>query len=55
MEIDENILIEKSKVIYSQNHSIYIIQYPITDKVVVSYGIINKIDGFNIDHYCCTE
>jgi len=45
----------KSEILYNNNHSIYIPQYLNGDKVVVSYGIINKINGYNINHYCCTE
>ena len=55
MELDEKIFNEKSEILYNNNHSIYIPQYLNGDKVVVSYGIINKIDGYNINHYCCTE
>jgi len=54
MDIDEKIFNEKSEILYN-NHSIYIPQYLNGDKAVVSYGIINQIDGYNINHYCCTE
>ena len=54
MELDEKIFIENSNKIY-KNHSIYIPQYPNGDKAAVSYGIIKKINGYNINHYCCTE
>ena len=53
MEIDENIY-KNSNIIYN-NKSIYIIQYPFSDKAHVSYGIINNINEYNIVHYCCTE
>jgi len=46
--------LDEEEILYN-NKSIYIPQYPKGDKVVVSYGIINKIDGYNINHYCCTE
>ena len=55
MDLDEKIFNEKSEILYNNNHSIYIPQYLNGDKAVVSYGIINKIDGYNINHYCCTE
>ncbi len=53
MEIDENIY-KNNNIIYN-NKSIYIIQYPFSDKAHVSYGIISNIDEYNINHYCCTE
>ena len=54
MELDEKIFNEDSE-IYNNNHSIYIPQYLNGDKAVVSYGIINKIDGYHINHYCYTD
>jgi V8-like Glu-specific endopeptidase len=54
MEIDEDIFINNSDILYN-NKSIYIIQYPLSDKVKVSYGIINNINEYSIEHYCCTE
>ena len=51
MEIDEEIF-KKSNMFYD-NKSIYIIQYPYSDKAQVSYGIINKIIDCNIKHFCC--
>ena len=52
MDIDERYT-ENSDIVYEP--SIYIIQYPSGKKAGVSYGIINNIDKFNIQHYCCTE
>jgi len=54
MDLDEKIFNDKSEILYN-NQSIYIPQYLKGDKAVVSYGIINTIDGFDINHYCCTE
>ena len=54
MEIDENVFKEESNIFYN-NKSIYIIQYPNCDKASVSYGIMNNIMDYNINHYCCTE
>ena len=53
--MDENIFREETEILYSNNHSIYIIQYPNNDKAVVSYGIINGIEKYNINYYCCGE
>ena len=52
MKIDEKYL-KNSNIIYDK--SIYVIQYPLGGKVGVSYGIINKIIEYNIEHYCNTE
>ena len=54
MDLDEKIFNEDSDISYN-NHSIYIPQYLCGDKAVVSYGIINIIDGYNINHFCCTD
>ena len=51
MKIDEKYL--KNNIIYDK--SIYVIQYPLGGKVGVSYGIIKKINEYNIEHYCNTE
>jgi len=53
MKIDEDYLNNDIDVIYDK--SIYILQYPLGGKVGVSYGIINRIDEYNIEHYCNTE
>jgi len=55
MDLDERIFNYKSEILYNNNHSIYIPQYLNGDIAVVSYGVINRIDGFNIIHYCCTD
>ena len=52
MDIDDRYT-ENSNIIYEK--SIYIIQYPLGEKVGVSYGIINNIDKYNIEHYCSTN
>jgi len=54
MDLDEKIFNEKSEILYN-SHSIYIPQYLNSDNAIVSYGIINKIDGYNINLYCCTD
>jgi len=55
MDLDEKIFHEDSEILFNKNHSIYIPQYLNGDEAVVSYGIINQIKGFDINHYCCTE
>ena len=54
MELDENIFKEDSNILYNKK-SIYIIHYPNSEEVKVSYAIINNIDKFDISHYCCSE
>ena len=51
-EIDDKLFDEDSEKLYL---SIYIIHYPKGDKAGVSYGTINVIDNYDINHYCCTE
>ena len=53
MELDEK-LFKKPNNLYN-NHSIYILHYFYSDKVLVSYGILDKINEYNIIHHCCTE
>ena len=56
LELDKRIM-EQEK-ININSESIYTLQYLNSisgTKAVVSYGIINNIDGYNIKHYCCTE
>ena len=53
MELDEKIF-KKSNNLYNK-HSIYILHYCYSDKVLVSYGILDKIDENNIIHHFCTE
>ena len=54
LELEENILKGRSAYYY-EKESIYIIQYPKAQNLSVSYGILNKIDNYNIYHFCCTE
>ena len=54
LELDDNLFIDNSKILY-EGISIYNIQYPNGNKVLVSYGILNKIDNYNIYHFCNTE
>ena len=52
MEIDEKYLMNPNII---HEKSIYIIHYPSGDKGAVSFGIINRIDKYNIEHYCSTQ
>ena len=56
LELDENIM-KKEKSIYIKN-SIYILQYPGSKKLGVSYGILKEIDKdkkYNFNHLCASE
>ena len=52
MELDEK-YIKNPNIIHEK--SIYLIHYPLGDKGAVSFGIINRIDKYNIEHYCSTQ
>ena len=53
LDIDENISTDLNN--YYNKESVYIIHYPKSEEVKVSYGIINDIADNNINHFCCTE
>ena len=52
MKIDEK-YIKNPNIIHEK--SIYLIHYPSGGKGAVSFGIINRIDKYNIEHYCSTH
>jgi len=57
LEIDENIMKKDKNIIYI-NNSIYILQYPRSKKLGVSYGILKGIyedKKYNFNHICSTE
>ena len=54
MELDERIYRENSHFFYKKE-SVYIIHYANGENVLVSYGIINYIDNYNISHFCYTQ
>ena len=54
MELDDNIFTENSNILYNKK-SIYIIHYEKGNKAKVSYALIDKIEEYEISHYCCTE
>jgi len=55
IELDERVYKEDFSNNIFKSQSIYIIHYPFSEKVAVSYGIIKNINEYNIEHYCCTE
>ena len=54
LELESNIFKEESEK-YHGNESVYILQYPQSQKVAVSYGIIKNVLDYDIKHVCCTE
>ena len=54
LTIDENIFKENSE-IYCEGKTIYNLSYPNGNKASVSYGILSKIDGYNICHLYNTD
>jgi len=54
LELGDNLFKANEKVFY-EGKSIYIIQYPNGKDVCVSYGILNRINNFNIIHTCSTD
>ena len=54
LELDDNLFSNNSKSLY-ENGSIYMLQYLNGGNASVSYGILNKLNGFNIKHTCSAE
>ena len=54
LDLDNNIFLDDSEILY-EKESIYILQYPNGDKESVSYGLLKKIDDFDIIHWCSTS
>lgn len=54
LEIDNNLFRNDLKDYY-EFQSIYILQYIFSGTASVSYGILNELNGFNINHMCFAE
>ena len=54
LEVDKRLKFEFIKEIY-QKESLYILNYPKGEDIVVSYGILNDINNKEIYHNCSTE
>ena len=57
LELDENIMKKDSNALYL-NNSIYILHYPLGNKLGVSYGILQRIyedKKYNFGHLCSTR
>ena len=53
LELDDNIFKTESKAFY-EDKSIYLLQYP-RNNIMVSYGVLTKINNYDILHKCSTE
>ena len=54
LELDNNLFQDNIEINYI-NKSIYILHYPDGKNVNVSYGLINNIDKYNINHNCSID
>ena len=54
LELDNNLFNEDSEALY-EDISIYALHFPNGDKASVSYGLMIKINNFEIKHKCSTE
>ena len=54
LELDDNLFQDNSEIIYI-NKSVYVLQYPNGKKACVSYGLLNGIENYNINHKCSTD
>ena len=54
LELDDDILKDNEKIYYEQK-SIYILHYLLGKNTCVSYGILNKINKYDIIHICSTD
>ena len=54
LDLDENLFIDKENVYYV-NKSVYILQYPKGKNAMVSYGILNQFNNYNINHTGSTD
>ena len=54
LELDDNLFSNNIKSLF-ENESIYILQYLNVGKASVSYGTLNQLNGYNINHGCYNE
>ena len=53
LELDDNLFKDETRLFF-EGKSIYSIQYQKGDNAVVSYGLMNRIDNYDIKHTCNT-
>ena len=54
LELDDNILNDNEEMYYEKK-SIYILHYLLGNDICVSYGILNRINEYDIIHICSTD
>lgn len=54
MELGKDLFIDNTKAKY-EGKSIYVIQYPNGKNAVVSYGLLDEINNYEINHTCSTD
>ena len=55
LELDNNLFNMNSETFY-EDKTIYILHYPMNEKISVSFGYgMNKLDEYNIKHFCSTD
>ena len=54
LELDDNLFKKNEKIFYEEK-SIYVLHYPNGKNACVSYGLLNKIEEYDIIHKCSTE
>jgi len=55
LELDDNLFVNNNMQALFENESIYVLNYFNGGKAIVSFGILNKLNGFNINHGCAFE
>ena len=54
LELDDDILKDNEKIYYEEK-SIYILHYLLGKNICVSYGILNRLNNYDIIHSCSTD
>ena len=54
IELDENLFVDKENVYYVKK-AVYALQYPKGKNAMVSYGLLNQFNNFDINHTCSTD
>ena len=56
LELDENLFTDNSKLLYeNENKSLYCLYFSFEGKSSISYGFLNKKQGYNLFHSCKTD
>ena len=55
LELDDDVFKDNQKAYYEEKKSLYILHYINGKNICVSYGLLNKIDNYDIIHLCSTD